>query len=339
MSLQDFVAVALRVLISGEPPEILGLSIGVDEPTASLVTQRFVKAMAKLALRHSNWPHTSKMERVTRKFDKVHGLPNCCGVVHLVRIKLGRRKYSLEGEEGVLMQAVLDPDMRFTNIWLCRPSGSMNQSSILHDSDFFKDCEKGTWLNGNKLKLSDGSEVGEYIIGDSGYPLRPWLLTPYQLGYNLSGFHSKVEFNRRHSKATTTAMRAVARWSDTWKCLQGKGWHPNNELEVYHTINACCQLHNIVIDMEEEGADKHCGHEEVSYINQVRQIADEDALRVRDAVSRHLIKSRGEKSSADEQVPLSAELEEIGSNKTQGAPKRPSLLPGEKHYFQVSLGK
>jgi hypothetical protein len=294
MSLQDLVAVALRVLSSGELPEIVGASIGLDESTASLVTQRFVKAMAELALRHLNWPHTNKMGKITRKFDKIHGLPNCCGVVHITRIKLGPLNNFLGRNEGVLMQAVNDPDMRFTNIWLCSLPRSMNQSSILHDSDFFKDCEMGTWLNGNKMKLSDGSNVGEYIIGDSGYPLRPWLLTPYKLKIGPSLTDSKVEFNRRHSRATATVMlRAVARLNSMWKCLQGKGWHPDNELEIYQTISACCLLHNIVIDMEEDDADKHYSQEEISYINQVRHIADEDAVRVRDALSQHLIQSRG----------------------------------------------
>jgi hypothetical protein len=109
----------------------------------------------------------------------------------------------------MVMQAVIDPDMRFTNIWFC-PSGSdrMNQLSTLHTSPLFNECEKATWLNGTKLHLSDGSDLGEYIIGDGGYPLLPCLLTPYRLENDLSLSDSKMEFNTRHSAATAITLRA-----------------------------------------------------------------------------------------------------------------------------------
>ncbi|KAI4962709.1 hypothetical protein ZWY2020_027804 [Hordeum vulgare] len=96
--------------------------------------------------------------------------------------------------------------------------GSMNLLSILHDSSLFNECQKGDLLNGSKLKVSlDGSEVGEYLIGDEEYPLLPWLLTPYK-EEELSD--SKVEFNRRHSARICTLNNVLARFKDTWKYLQ-----------------------------------------------------------------------------------------------------------------------
>ncbi|CAM0879338.1 unnamed protein product [Alopecurus aequalis] len=293
MSLQDLVALALVMLNSGKPPEIIGSSIGVDESTASLVTQRFVEALCEQAgLHHARWPHSSsEMEKIKHNFDKMHDLPNCCGVVHTSRIKFGLQSDDHEHNDGILLQTIVDPHMRFTDIWLDQ-SGSMNQCSILESSMLFKQCEKGMTLNGSKLKVSSGgggSDVGEYIIGDAGYPLRPWLLTPYQLEGDLSDSDYKKEFNRRHSAATTVAQRALARLKDTWKCLQGQGWHPKNQREMVVTIGTCCLLHNIVIDMEEEGAGMPSDWEHHK-IDHVRQIADEDAVRVRDVLSQHLIK-------------------------------------------------
>jgi len=71
----------------------------------------------------------------------------------------------------------------------------------LHSSGLFKLCEKGERLNGSKLKVSDGSEIGEYLIGDSGYPLLPWLLTPCQ---EKDLTESKTEFERRHWPSSRT---------------------------------------------------------------------------------------------------------------------------------------
>ncbi|XP_020197205.4 putative disease resistance protein RGA3 [Aegilops tauschii subsp. strangulata] len=298
LSLQDRVALALVMLNSGKPPVTVGSSLGVNESTVSLVTQVFVEAMWERALHHFSWPGSARMEMIKRKFDRIHGLPNCCGVVHTTHIKFGSQNCDHEEYADTLMQAVVDPDMRFTNTRFRLSGSMMNQLGVLHDSDLFKMGEDGSCLNGSKLKLSDGSDVGEYIIGAAGYPLRPWLLTPY---HDLSDTDSKLEFDRRiHSATTAVALRALARLKGTWKCLQGEGWHPNDQRDVFLTIHTCCMLHNIVIDMEEEeevGAGMPSDQED-NYIEQVRRVADEDAIGVRDALSQHLIASGEEEQEA-----------------------------------------
>ncbi|KAF7112009.1 hypothetical protein CFC21_111951 [Triticum aestivum] len=274
LSLQDRVAVALRVLSSGDSPVTVGFSLGVNESTVSLVTQVFVEAMCQRAMHHCSWPGSTKMEKIKHKFDNMHGLPNCCGVVRTDHITFGSQNPDHEENDVVLVQVVVDPDMRITEVWL--------------DGDLLEGIEEYAWLNGGKVKLSDGSEVREYIIGDSGYPIRPWFLTPYQLENGLPLSESKREFNRRHSAATAIAPRALARLKDTWKCLQGEGWHPDNQFEMQLTVGACCMLHNIVIDLEEdEGASMPSGHGGI-YVEKAWKLAEQDAVRVRDALSQHL---------------------------------------------------
>uniref|UniRef100_A0A8R7VAS2 DDE Tnp4 domain-containing protein n=1 Tax=Triticum urartu TaxID=4572 RepID=A0A8R7VAS2_TRIUA len=303
LSLQDGVAVALRMLNSGETSVALGSSVGVNESTVSLVTQSFVKAMVERALLHARWSYSSqKMEKMKRKFHKVHGMPNCCGVVHTTHITFGSQNCDHEENEGILMQAVLDPDMRFRDIDMWRPQVHLSSMAALHNSHLFKHCEKGTWLNGSKLKISSGggSAVREYIIGNEEYSLRPWLLTPYQLESNLSDSDSKVEFNKRLNSVTTAvALRALARLKDTWKCLQGEGWRPNNQLEAYWTVDTCCMLHNIVIDMEEDGVGMPSDNE-YNRIKQVWHVAH-DGVRVRDILSQHLVESGACTMAAEEE--------------------------------------
>jgi hypothetical protein len=154
-----------------------------------------------------------------------------------------------------------------------------NQSNILQESDLFTGCERGIILNGSKLKVSSGSEIGEYIIGDAGYPLLPWLITPYEeedLPYY------KVEFNRRHSTATTVAVRALATLKDTWKFLHGQAWRPQNMKDLRKAVHVCYMLHNLVIDMEE-------GFLPTAHLKYpLRKVSDEDAASVRDILSENL---------------------------------------------------
>ncbi|KAM3206578.1 hypothetical protein ACQJBY_061972 [Aegilops geniculata] len=281
LSLQDRVALALLVLNSSEPLETIGSSVGVNESTVSLVTDSFVDAMVGRARFHFCWPYPDEMEKTKSKFYKIHSLPNCCGVIHTTKI-------SVETGIVLILQVVVNPDLRFISAdmeW----SGSRTQSSIiLHNSEFFQLCEKGKWLNGNKLKVSlDGSEVGEYVIGDAGYPLLPWLLTPYQLEKeDLPNFPDQAEFNMRHSAAVTVTLKALARFQDTYKFLLARTQRLKT---LTNAIYACLMLHNIVIDMEEgEGVPDI---QEAKYSQQVRKVADVDAARARDVLAQYCLTS------------------------------------------------
>ncbi|VAI42206.1 unnamed protein product [Triticum turgidum subsp. durum] len=275
LSLEDRVAVALKRLRSSELPETVGSSVGVNESTVLLVTERSVDAVFKRAGYHLRWPDFSEMYKIKSMFGKIH-MHNCCSVICTTHIPFGPN-WDREKNDSVLVQLVIDSEMRFRSIWWGRIS-SMNQSSILHESYLFKECEKGAWLNDSKLEVAlDGSEVGEYIIGDAGFPLLPWLLTPYQ-EEDLS--EAKAEFNRRHNAATTCAQKALTRFKDTWKYLQGETSCLASLETLVPTIHACCFLHNIVIDMEDDGAMPSI--QEPDYDGEVRELANEDAVRASD---------------------------------------------------------
>jgi hypothetical protein len=276
LSLQDRVAVALIMLNSGETLETVGSTIGVNKSTISLVTKMFVEAMLERAVLYSRWPMSSGMEKIKSNFDKIHGLPNCCGVLHtaLITFVSAEPNSNHAKNDSILVQAIIDPHMRFIS-W----EDMKNQSSILQDSNLFKACNRGIILNGKKLKVSNGSEIGEYIIGGTGYPLLPWLITPYQ-EEDLSYY--KVELNRRHSTATTVAVRALATLKDTWKFLHGQAWRPQNMKDLGNAVRVCCMLHNLMIDMEE-------GFLPSAHLKEpLRKFADEDAATVRDILSQHL---------------------------------------------------
>ncbi|XVF83602.1 hypothetical protein PTKIN_Ptkin16aG0502600 [Pterospermum kingtungense] len=87
LSLNDQVAVALRRLSSGESLSIIGDTFGMNQSTVSQVTWRFVEAMEERGLHHLNWPSTeAEMEQIKSKFEKIRGLPNCCGAIDITHI-------------------------------------------------------------------------------------------------------------------------------------------------------------------------------------------------------------------------------------------------------------
>nr|XP_045086217.1 protein ALP1-like [Aegilops tauschii subsp. strangulata] len=158
------------------------------------------------------------MEKIKSMFEKIHHMHICCGVICTTHIPFVPTAPNIEKNDITQMQVMVDPRMRFMDDWF-GPADSKNQLSLLHDSEIFKESEKGDWLNGIKLKAED-------------------LPQP------------KADFNKRHSATTTCALEALVRFADTWKYLQGETSCAINR----DIIHACCILHNIVIDMEDDAA-------------------------------------------------------------------------------------
>ncbi|KAL3850703.1 hypothetical protein ACJIZ3_012585 [Penstemon smallii] len=256
MMLHDQVALALCRLGSGNSLISIGDSFGTHHSTVSQVTWRFVEAIEEKGLHHLQWPSTEQeLTEIKSKFEKIRGLPNCCGAIDTTHIKMlltlsdqeADTWLDLKENHSMILQAIVDPDMRFRDIVTGWP-GNMSDSLVLRSSNFFELCQKGDKLNGDKISLSKEMELSEYIIGDSGFPLLPWLVTPYQ-GKEIS--EAKIEFNKRIIATQVVAQRALAKLKEVWRMIQGEMWRPDKH-KLPRFILVCCILHNIVIDTEDE---------------------------------------------------------------------------------------
>uniref|UniRef100_A0A6V7QYU1 DDE Tnp4 domain-containing protein n=1 Tax=Ananas comosus var. bracteatus TaxID=296719 RepID=A0A6V7QYU1_ANACO len=293
LTVDDQVAVALRRLSSGESLQNVGLPLGLSHSTVSQVTWRFVEAMEQRGLDHLKWPNSQELEIIKSKFEKIQGLPNCCGAIDTTHVAMrlpsaeSNSKVWLDSEENysMVLQAIVDPQMRFRDITTGWP-GSLSESTVLKSSGFFKLCKEGLRLNGKTMDLVEGTELREYIVGDPGYPLLPWLITPYR-GNDIS--RTKEEFNRRHCMTRMVAQRALARFKDMWRILQGGMWRADKH-RLPRIILVCCLLHNIVIDLQDEVMDEMplCQNHDIGYRQQFCDAEEEGGLMLRDNLSQYL---------------------------------------------------
>ena len=294
LSLYDQVAVALRRLSSGGSLMNVGDSLGLHHYTVSQITWRFVESMEKTGLHHLQWPASDEsLSKIKSNFKKIRGFLNCCGAIDTTHIKMclpladPANKVWLDQEKNhsMLLQAIVDPDMRFRDIVTGWP-GKLSDSIVLTSSNFFKLCKNEKRLNGKSVVLSDGSEIREYIVGDLGFPSLPWLVTPYK-GKSLSD--TQIEFNKRLFATRMVARRALARLKETWKIIDGEMWRPDKN-RLPRVILVCCLLHNIAIDMEDEVQDEISlwhSHDE-SYRQQTCESADLTASDLRDKLCLYL---------------------------------------------------
>lgn len=294
LSLNDQVAIALRRLSSGESLSTIGDSFRMNQSTVSQITWRFVEAMEERGLCHLSWPSSEMaMEEIKSKFKNIRGLPNCCGAVDSTHImmtlpsveSLSNVWLDREKNCSMVLQAIVDPDLRFRDIVTGWP-GSLSDDHVLRSSAFFKLVEEGKRLNGGKKVLPEGTALREYIVGDTGFPLLPWLLTPYE-GEGLSNV--QVEYNKRVAATQMVAKRALARLKGMWKIIQGVMWKPDKH-RLPRIILVCCILHNIVIDLEDEVQDHMplCHQHDSGYQDQTCEFADSTANTMRDKLSLYL---------------------------------------------------
>ncbi|KAK9284071.1 hypothetical protein L1049_012331 [Liquidambar formosana] len=295
LSLNDRVAVALRRISSGESLAIVGDSFGINRSTVAQITWRFVEAMEERGLHHLHWPSTEdEMEEIKSKFENIRGLPNCCGAIDTTHIFMCLPTidpsndiwFDREKNNSMILQAIVDPDMRFRDVVIGWP-GSLSDSLVLKSSGFFKLSEEGKRLNGKKIGLSKGgTELREYIVGDMGFPLLPWLLTPYRRK-GLLDF--QAEFNQRHFATRMVAQKALARLKERWRIIQGVMWKPDKN-KLPRLILVCCLLHNIVIDLMDEVQDDMplSRQHDSGYRQQICELVDKTASDQREMLSLYL---------------------------------------------------
>ncbi|XP_068339859.1 protein ANTAGONIST OF LIKE HETEROCHROMATIN PROTEIN 1-like [Pyrus communis] len=250
LSVEKQVAIAMRRLASGESQVSVGAAFGVGQSTVSQVTWRFIEALEERAKHHLKWPDLNRIEEIKSEFEASFGLPNCCGAIdgtHIIMtlptVQTSDDWCDPEENYSMLLQGIVDHEMRFLDIVTGWPGG-MTVSRLLKCSGFYKLCEGGQRLNGNARSLSGGVEIREYLVGGVGYPLLPWLITPFESN---AGTASISSFNATHEAARSLAVRAFSQLKGTWRILSKVMWRPDKR-KLPSIILVCCLLHNIIVD-------------------------------------------------------------------------------------------
>eukprot|EP01018_Ginkgo_biloba_P021597 Gb_09563 [translate_table: standard] len=197
------------------------------------------------------WPTDSiALECVKEGFCQKRGFPNCCGAIDVTHIRFESSSdwYDRDHNYSMVLQAIVDSNMRFMDVFTSWP-GSINDARLLRNSSFNRLCGGGERLNGPSICIGL-FDMREYIIGDGGYPLLPWLITPF------SGVltNSQREFNFKLFSTRIIVECAFRRLKNSWRILHTKLCHPNLQL-LPQTILVCCILHNMLLSFGEEDND------------------------------------------------------------------------------------
>jgi len=170
-------------------------------------------------------------------FNSIANFPNVLGCVDGTQVPISAPHASehlfvcRKGFHALNVQVVCDHQLRFTNIVAKWPGSS-------HDSFI--------WTNSgihHQLKQRPSDELG-WLLGDSGYPLSHFLLTPIQK----PDTPPEENYNQAHRRTRNTVERAIGVWKMRFRCLHKTGGCLQSPPETcVKIITACAVLHNICI--------------------------------------------------------------------------------------------
>ncbi len=109
----------------------------------------------------------------------------------------------------------------------------------------------------------------EWLLGDSGYPLEPWLITPIADSTKIA----EVTFNNLHAKARNTVERAIGLLKACWRCLCKQRMLHCSPQVAQKIINACAGLHNFYAALHDTFDEPY-----VAEVNDNDIIVNNDAL-------------------------------------------------------------
>ncbi|XP_018367010.1 PREDICTED: putative nuclease HARBI1 [Trachymyrmex cornetzi] len=191
------------------------------------------------------WPEGQYAAYVCQEFYAKRGIPNVIGTIDCTHIKIekpnvenardycNRKRYF-----SVNLQAVVDSNMKFTNIY-CGQPGSLHDARVLRKSPLYNSA-------------NEDREVifpnGKFIIGDSAYPLQ-WLVPPFRDNGHLTPL--ETEFNFIHSSTRMIVERAFGYLKGRFRRI--KFFSEYRDLPfVTNTIVTACILHNLCLDYNDE---------------------------------------------------------------------------------------
>ncbi|XP_013182850.1 putative nuclease HARBI1 [Amyelois transitella] len=234
------VLVTLSFLASGSHQKSVGndFNVNISQKSVSRVIKIIIEGL-NIVL--DNWvlfPSTMiQREKIKEGFYQKYNFPETIGCLDgtCVQIVCPRDDeeafYDRKGQYSIHAQIICDADTKIIAI-CCRFGGAASKAYIWNKMNIRPFIEN----------ISRQGEPG-WLIADSKYPQRPWLMTPIVHAPQGS---PEAQYNNFHGRTKICIDRCIGKLKGRWKCLQKRPLHytPQRAAKI---INACAVLHNLCI--------------------------------------------------------------------------------------------
>ena len=224
------VLISLRLFASGSFQIIIADTFNVDQSTVSRAVYLVCNALVRRSHRFIKFPTAQGIEENKRQFYDIGNFPNIFGLIDGTHVRIiapsqhEDQFVNRTGYHSINVQVVVNADSQFINI-VAKWPGSSHDSRVLKESEIFRHLEQ--------------YNIDGYLLGDSGYPCKKFLLTPYFQPQS----RQEIRYNRSHKVTRCGVEHTIGQWKRRFHCL-------HSEIRLLPKITcrviiSCGVLHNI----------------------------------------------------------------------------------------------
>lgn len=219
--------------------------VGMSRASVSRIVSEVSVAIASLRKEFIFMPRNrEEVQTNFKSFFEIGRFPTVIGTIDCTHIKIQGHG----GEDGEIyrnrkqyfsinVQSVADANLKFQDI-VARWPGSTHDSHIFNNSRL-------------KKRFEDREFGNAVMLGDGGYKLQTYLMTPFRNPSN----QNEIEYNRTQILVRNTVERKYGVWKKRFPCLvYGLRCELNTALTV---IVACAVVHNLCIDRNDVLPNEH----------------------------------------------------------------------------------
>lgn len=213
----------------------------MSQSSVHRIVARVLQWMVSLSREVIVWPSGAKAREVAEAFEAIAGISGCIGAIDGSHIPI--QKPHIDGDDyynrkygfSILLQAVVDADMKFTNCYAGDP-GRMHDTRCLRRSLLYARAERDV----NRV-----FPHGTFLLGDKGYIGygHRWIVTPFKDNQIVDP--DQTDFNRRVSKTRVKVECAFGILKARFRKL--KMVEARDMDIIVRMVLACCVLHNLCI--------------------------------------------------------------------------------------------
>ena len=221
----------------------------IEQSTVSVCLRDVVHAVNLEFRSEISFPRGNRLANVMHDFQEFCGLPVVAGAIDGTHIYIRKPYvgpedyfYFKSARYTIQVQAVVDRWKCFTDLAVGMPR-SKHDSCMLRRSTLYLNAQNGTLFE-------DGLNVEgftPYLLGDGGYPLKMWLMTPYRDGPGRLDQRSVLDrlYSRRLSRGRSVIENAFGILKQSFRELL-----TITELNVTFlpdVVVCCALLHNVFL--------------------------------------------------------------------------------------------
>ena len=242
------VAVALWRFGSGNSYRTTGITFGIGKSTVIKICHEVARALIQKKDDFIKFPSDEEeLSLAIRRMKSIAGLPNVVGAIDGSHVQIKAPKschedyFNRKQNYSINLQGTVDGTGMFIDVSTGWP-GSMHDARVLRLSSLYRKATNDEILT-EPEKTIEAVPLRPLLLGDSAYPLLPWLIGPYPQSATLTRDQSR--FNKAMNKSRVVVEQAFGKLKCRWRCLLKV--LEDGTRKVPLTILACCILHNICL--------------------------------------------------------------------------------------------